>query len=266
MDGSHFVFGIPLIGSYLAEDFQATCKLLGQTLTSCLRQTDMDFSVVVACNDVPDPALVPASEKIKYIVTERASRAELEGNPRSDVTKKRKALIRTAVELGARYYFPCDADDLVSMHLVSQVKKIANNNGQLLHSGYLLDSRTSKLYKVPSRQFPSPTFYELCGSSNIVSLDTTAGPLTKASNVLYLERILIPGHNIALKSYESLGRPPEVMLYPGCIYRANHGSNLYLRLNRQDRTNFMDAVAAECAPLAGSELESVKQEFALLKD
>jgi hypothetical protein len=269
--GSHnkvesvFIFGIPLIGSHLTDDFQGICKLLGETLDSCLQQTDGDFAICVACNEIPDASLVPSSKKIKYILTKALSRSELEADPRADVSLKRYTLMNTAVDLLARYYFQFDADDLVSANLVSSVRKSANKNGYILNSGYLLDSRTQLLYLFPNPQFPHPCFYELCGSSNIVSLNPTPNEETKRSNTKYLERILWPGHHVAKKSYENEGRAAQDLDFPACIYRANHGSNLYLRLNRPDRTNFMDAVASSCIPLAGDDLVRVKKEFRFLE-
>ena len=259
--GSVFVFGIPLIGSHLTDDFRGICRLLGETLESCLQQTDEDVAICVACNEIPDARLVPSSTRIQYILTRSLSRSEIEASPRADVSLKRYILMNTAVDLRARYYFQFDADDLVSSKLVGFVRKSANRNGCILHSGYLLDSRTQLLYLFPNPQFPNLAFYELCGSSNIISLDPTPYDDAKRSNIEYLDRILSPGHSVAKKSYQAEGRPALDLNFPACIYRANHGSNLYLRLNRSDRTNFMDAVASSCTPLAGSILESVKKEF-----
>jgi hypothetical protein len=67
--GSMFLFGIPLMGSYLSDDFEGARKLLGQTPESCLRQTDGNFEIYVACKEIPDAGLVPFSRRIRYMLT-----------------------------------------------------------------------------------------------------------------------------------------------------------------------------------------------------
>ena len=258
---SKFLFGIPLIGSHLTEDFKQVCCLLGKTLVSCLQQTDVNFEIYVACNEVPDARFVPSSPKIHYILTKRLHKSELEKEPRADVSLKRHILMNAAANARASYYCQFDADDLVSRHLVASVKQSGNPNGYLLGAGYLLDSRTQSLYLFPNSQFPDLPFYELCGSSNVVSLNSSSSAEAAEANIRYLESIISPGHFMAQKSFIKQGRPALVMNFPACIYRANHGSNLYLQLNRSERTNFIDAVASTCKPLTGSELVKARMEF-----
>ena len=256
-----FVFGIPLIGSHLTDDFQGICKLLGETLNSCLQQNYEKILILVACNEIPDASWVPPSPKIQFIPTKALSRAELVSNPYADIALKRNTLINAAVDFRAGYYYQFDADDLISSNLVSFVMKSAPKNGCLLGSGYLLDSRTNSLYHLPNSLFRSTKFYRWCGGANIVSLDPTPDEATKQSNTIYLKQILSPGHHIADKTYENVGRPAQELDFPACIYRANHGSNYYLTLNRAERMNDIDAIASNCAPVAGDELEDVKKEF-----
>ena len=260
-EGTTFLFGIPLIGSHLTDNFEGICKLLGSTLDSCLQQTDGNFVIYVACNEIPDAGLVPSSRRIHYILTKALSRSEIDTNPRADVSLKRHTLMNAAADFRARYYFQLDADDLVSKNLVGAVRRANDRNGYILETGYLLDSRTLSIYLLPNSHFPRPHFYQLCGSSTVVSLDPSPGVEVKQKNVQYLEKILRPGHVVARQSFDNEGRAAHVLSFPACIYRANHGSNLYLRLNRSERTNFMDEVASTCLPLEGADLEKVRREF-----
>jgi hypothetical protein len=256
-----FLFGIPLIGSHLTEDFERVCSLLGNTLVSCLQQTDANFEIYVACNEIPDARFVPSSPKIHFILTERLNKTDLEKEPRADVSLKRDTLMNAAANARASYYCLFDADDLVSKNLVASIRKSGNPNGYLLGAGYLLDSRTQSLYLFPNSQFLDLPFYELCGSSIVVTLDPSPNAEAAEKNMRYLKGIIWPGHDKAQKSFIKEGRPALVVNFPACIYRANHGSNLYLRLNRSERTSFIDTVASTCKPLAGPELAKVRMEF-----
>jgi len=260
-DRSTFVFGIPLIGSHLTDNFDRVCKLLGKTLESCLQQTDSNFMIYVACNEIPDARFVPSSSKIRYFLTKTLGRSEVDAKPRADVSLKRQSLMKVAVDNHARYYFQFDADDLVSENLVRSVRHASNLNGHIFLTGYLLDSRTGLLYLFPNPQYPNLSFYELCGSSSVISLEHSPDEKIKQQNMNYMERILWPGHHVAKTTFERVGRPAQALDFPACIYRANHGSNLYMRLNHSERTNFMDAVAAKCMPLEGVALEKVRKEF-----
>jgi hypothetical protein len=265
-DKKKFVFGIPLIGSHLSDNFEEICKLLNHTVNSCLRQIDGHYSILIACNEIPDPAIVTQSNKIRYIVTQRISRSTLETKPRADVWLKRNALKQAAVALGARYYFQLDADDLVSNKLVAFVRSVDNPNGYIMGSGYLLDSRTQFLYPVPHPRLPRPTFDQFCGSTIIATLDPSPTSESKQKNLRYLEEVISPGHDLARTSFSKAKRMPHIIDFPSAIYRANHGSNLYLRLNTAERTDYIDMVASVCMPLDGVQLDSVRQEFAFKEE
>ena len=256
-----FVFGIPLIGSHLTDNFKAICVLLNQTINSCLRQIDNNYLILIACNEIPERTLGPRSDKIKYIITQRVSKATLEREPYEDVSLKRDALIHAAIDLGAKYYFQLDADDLVSNKLVGFVRSKKNPDGYIMERGYLLDSRTQLLYPVPHPLFPKPTFDEFCGSTIIATLDPSQDSGSKQKTLQYLDEIISPGHEIARASFAKAKRLPCIIDFPGAIYRANHGDNLYLKLHTAERTNYIDTVASACAPLSGAQLDLARQEF-----
>jgi hypothetical protein len=256
-----FVFAIPLIGSHLTENFDHICRLLGKTLQSCLRQTDGNFRILIACNEIPKADTVPQDARIEYLVLKRIEKSELVTSPRHDVSAKRRALMSAAVDIPVRHYFQLDADDLVSNRLVERVRSIGDENGCVIGQGYLLDSRTNQLYLLPTSAFPEPTFDELCGSSIVVSLLPGEGEEIKSKNMDFLAKVWRLGHDSARLLFQSEGRPAHVLDFPAAIYRPNHGGNLYMSLNRDERSSFIDYFTSGSPPVAGGLLESVRQEF-----
>ena len=258
-----FVFAIPLIGSHLTDDFESICRLLGKTLKSCLQQTDKTIAILIACNEIPPADFVPQDDRIAYLVLDRVSRARLLTMPRLDVVEKRHALMKAAVNMQAKYYFQFDADDLVSNRLVESVRSINDANGYIIDRGYLLDSRSDQLYPIPNATFPNPKFDELCGSSVIVSFLDEAGAEAKSKNMDFVTKVWRLGHDLARSLFLAEGRPPQVLDFPAVIYRANHGRNLYMQLNPDERTLFIDGIVSKCSPLSGEQLNTVRGEFGL---
>ena len=259
--GGIFVFAIPLIGSHLTDNFDVICHLLSKTLQSCLRQTDGDFRILVACNEIPRSDKIPQDSWIEYLVLKRIEKSELATKPRHDVSTKRNALMRAAVDIHARHYFQMDADDLVSNRLVERVRRIGDQNGCIIGQGYLLDSRTNQLYLLPSPTFPNPSFDKLCGSSIVVSLLPEVGEEIKVKNLEFLRGVWRLGHGSVRGSFQSQGRPAHVLDFPAAIYRPNHGGNLYMTLNRDERSSFIDNFTSVSDPIKGGLLQSVREEF-----
>jgi hypothetical protein len=260
-DKGLFVFAIPLIGGHLTDKFDDICRLLSKTLQSCLRQTDRNYRILIACNEIPGADIVPQHTRIDYLVLKPISKSELAARPRHDVSVKRHALMRAAVDIRARHYFQLDADDLVSNRLVERVRSIGDENGCIIGQGYLLDSRTNQLYLLPTPSFPKPSFDGLCGSSIVVSLLQGVGEEIKIKNMEFLTRVWRLGHDSARGLFQSEGRPAHILDFPAAIYRPNHGGNLYMSLNRDERSSFIDEIASACKPLGGELLQSVREEF-----
>jgi len=256
-----FVFAIPLIGSHLTDNFDLVCLLLSKTLQSCLRQTDGNFKILIACNEIPRTDTVPQDSRIDYLVLDRIDKSELAIEPRKDVSVKRYTLMKAAVDIHARHYFQLDADDLVSSRLVERVRGAGDENGCIIEQGYLLDSRTNQLYLLPSPTFPNLSFDGLCGSSIVVSLRPGVGEEIKINNMQFLTRVWELGHDSARDLFQSEGRPAHVLDFPAAIYRLNHGGNLYMILNRDERQSFIDYFTSLCKPIEDDLLQSIREEF-----
>ncbi len=264
-DKGLFVFAIPLIGSHLTDRFDAICHLLGKTLESCLRQTDGNFRILITCNEIPGADAVPQDTRISYLVLKPISKSELAARPRHDVSVKRHSLMRAAVDIQARHYFQLDADDLISNRLVERVRAIDDHNGCIIGQGYLLDSRTNQLYLLPTPSFPRPSFDGLCGSSIVISLFPEPGDQMRLKNMEFLTSVWRLGHDSARRLFESVGRPAHVLDFPAAIYRPNHGGNLYMNLNRDERSSFIDEFVSASKPLSGELLQAAREEFAFFE-
>jgi hypothetical protein len=258
-DADRFLFAIPLIGERHAKNYKKILKLLSDTVASCANQTDDRFEICIACNEIPDIPTDTNKIRISYVVIDYVSANELKNNPWIDVNKKHEALKKFAIRSEVKYYFQLDADDLVRSNLVEYARRNRNNGGYIIESGYILDSESNNLYLIPNQQSPVPTFDQICGSSIIVTL----GSRNSRENEAYLNYIWKKGHHMIRERLKESSRTMEVIPFPAAVYRINHGENIYLQLNSDERTGFIHSLRQKCQPVAGEELMKLKLEFSL---
>jgi glycosyltransferase involved in cell wall biosynthesis len=252
------IVGMPLAGRYTAKNYDLIIHLLSATLTSWLNQTDTNFEIVIACNEIPDQSIVPVDKRISYIIAQPLERDMVAANPLADGWAKRYLLWRRIAELGPRYFFPMDADDLASCKLVEYVRKTRDPNGYLIRSGYVYDNQSKLFFLHPNEILTGP-FDGLCGSSAMVTLET--GEAGADSRSRWLEQILGKGHHEARAAFNREKRPAHEIPFPAVVYRINHGDNVYMRVNRNQRESFVDLIRKKCAPVDAESVGRVKREF-----
>ncbi len=210
-----FLFAIPLVAKEVARDWQRVCSLLQCTLNSILAQTDKNFSVVLVCHDVPD---IPQLSDPRVIILHAAS--PLPRNPSEqmyDKGFKKRLAFSYLNKMGGGWVMLVDADDLVSKHLVSYVRKINPKYGLLIDRGLEFDCVSKKI----SKAFK---FNRLCGSSAIFRFSISELP----SEVDQQEMTLsdhFESHRLWREKSIELNRPFDFVNFFAAIYTINNLQN-----------------------------------------
>jgi hypothetical protein len=137
------------------------------------------------------------------------------------------AKLRVALLHAARYA-PCyvmklDADDLLHRELVEFIVANDNRNGYYIDKGYIWQSG-SKFLK------PLDRFHQVCGSSNILYLNSGDFPSNEAGS--FSDPLIMRlGHNITVSHFEDEGRPLMPLPFRAAIYRLGHGENITAKLS-----------------------------------
>ena len=251
--------GIPLAGRYTEKNYDYIINLFSTTLRSWLGQTDPNFEINIACNEVPPKGTVPEDKRISYIVTGPLSRDQLLANPRADQWHKRNLLRKQVIERKPRFYFEMDADDNVSCNLVEYIRRVRDPNGYLVRTGYVFDSQSRSFFLTPNTFLPSPLFDGLCGSSVIVTLDPDEN--NNDASQARIRRVHAEGHSKSRQAFLKENRPAHDISFPAVIYRINHGSNMYMRLNQNERQGFVDLIRDNCTAVDAETAKRLRKEF-----
>lgn len=215
MPGDPFMFAIPLRPKAVARDWGRVCHLLASTLDSILNQSDSDFSVVIACHDVPKLSLLDDPR-----ITILRANTPLPTDPNEQMKdkhmKKRLALAQLH-RLGGGWFMPVDADDLVSNRLVAHVRKLNPRFGMIIDEGWEFDCANLGLR-------PAPRFNRLCGSSGIFRF--SADELPEQANQTE-ERLadVFKNHTQWRETAIALNRPLDLIGFRAAIYTTNNEEN-----------------------------------------
>lgn len=208
-------FIVPLKSRSASHDWERVSRLCRRTLASLYRQTSPQFRIFLVCNDVPaglEPHFaldviqgsfpLPGSDKQAQIA-DKAS-------------KVRRGLMAVRAQ-GGGFVMCVDADDLLHKDLAALATAHPETNGWVIRRGYS--------YAEGARWLEWHNDFHLrCGSSHIIRLareelpDALTGP---AENCFILEQ----GHHTVAAFLAKIGRPLEVVPFPGAIYVKMTGEN-----------------------------------------
>src|SRR5215467_12686264 len=115
----NFFFGVPLRSKSSSKNWLRVCDLFRSTLRSILGQTAEDFSVIVACHDVPTVPEIKDS-RVKLLISSASIPTNLPEQMTDRYLKARMIAAETK-QRGGGYLMAVDGDDLVSNRIVTFV-------------------------------------------------------------------------------------------------------------------------------------------------
>lgn len=238
-------FGICLASARTVNDWEQTCQLLSQTLTSVLRQTDDRFRVVICGHEVPQIEEL-SHDAVEFLELSHPapSRTAPPATRRNDKTRKRMILGGRLRELGGGYFMQLDADDLVHADLVKTVLEAQSQNGFVIDRGFVWDCGNDLVAPVPGAW--SFGLSHVSGSTSVVFyLPEDLPTSNSSSNNPLLFFNMTRQHNLVRVAFEETGRRLDQMALPAVIYSVNHGGNLSFQIQKSGRraSHIIDRIA-----------------------
>ncbi|CAK0775085.1 conserved hypothetical protein [Gammaproteobacteria bacterium] len=215
MDQPPFLFAIPLRSRLVSKDWRRICKLLSQTISSIINQTNPNFHVVVGCHELPELA-IPSDPRLVFLQTSTSVPTNLQ-EQMDDKRRKRRLALAYLRALGGGYVMPVDADDLVSRRIVQYLRTCPPRFGYIINEGYELDYQTG-LIKY------TPRFNKFCGSSAIFRFSAEDLPLSESDESSYVAD-MFQNHTKWKDTAEKLGRPLQNFPFCAAVYVTNNSEN-----------------------------------------
>jgi hypothetical protein len=248
-----FWFVIPFLARSVARDWDGAVERLMHTLANCLDfQTQPEHThVVLSVHDLPQAVHERYSNDPRVHVIYSPMGPPLERRPTREVQdfdkliKLKVAAIHIgSLNLGSSHLMMLDADDLVRQDFVEIVRRIAPTANVIIRNGYMLDMRSSRMYKLPPEVDAGFTFDNACGSSGVLYMLPDDFPTSLADGGVMAHgqvrnsRLFnqIRGHKRWEETFKSAGRPYVVAEEYLAIYVKEHGSNITgVRRDGQER-------------------------------
>ncbi|MFQ6547179.1 glycosyltransferase family 2 protein [Aestuariibius sp. 2305UL40-4] len=233
------IFTIPLVGRAKTDDWPTIQRLLTQTLSSLLRQTDPNWSALICCQDQPD---LPDDPRIRHLPYTGPSRG-------SDRTKKIAMLFE---EVGRTkgvdgYVFHLDADDILHPGLVDHIRTDNNGQGYVIETGYMFEETEPAIAHLG----PEPPFWGICGSSNALRFD-------HRGRRDFTEVISRRGsHTETPTRMADYGFSLAPVPFPAALYLVNHGASIS---EQRGRTEIRQGYLGKHA-LSPDERDAILTEF-----
>lgn len=209
-------FSIPFAGRRDDAGWEISCRLLGNTLRSVLRQTDPAFEVVITGHE--KPALEELGDpRVTFLTAPFDKPADPSGYC-ADKRSKRKNNAIYIKERGGGYITYLDSDDLVSRNLINYIRYNGDPNGYIFKTGYLMDYRTKVIGIYAD-------FDKHCGSC--AAIYSTAERIDPEGFGPFMT--LHDGHK-GHPLWQSLaameGRPLRPVPFPAAVYVVNTSQNI----------------------------------------
>lgn len=274
------IFAIPLRSKETTNDWNGCIKRFENTLKSIFNQTDKDFKVLVACNEIPilnnnyDSRLeflitdVPAPKKWIEMAIDKSWKLTV------IAVRIRELLLEQINPQNGIYVMPVDADDLINRNISKYVKSHPNENGFVSKDGYVhyKGNRHLTIYK---------NMHTYCGSCNIIKMyldDLPNGyPIPEElchdienARVLNKRYPIRFDHNIVVDLYKSNNKPFSKLPFRSTIYIKDTGDNISDIHDREKNLKISDnqfhlgVFIKKVNPFTKKRLSNkVKQDFAI---
>lgn len=224
-DSTAFSFAIPLRPRATAQDWSRVCQLLNHTLLSVLRQDDADFSVLLACHELPEIPTI-ADPRVTVLFSDRAHPTTFD-EQMADKAQKKRICTAALKARGGGYLMFLDADDMVSRKLVCFVRTHPSKFGYVIDQGYHYDSKTGNYHRLNA-------FDKRCGSCAIFRFlvdDLPDDPNDPSRTISDRFGNHIEWRDIARR----LGRGLEPLGFPGAVHVVETGENVSAQQPRERR-------------------------------
>lgn len=216
-----FYFGVPLRSRRSSRDWMQVSDRFRGTMQSICRQTAPEFTVLVACHDVPDwPGLEDSRIRIIQAPFEAPAADDYRGQM-VDKGRKVHLILSSIKQLGAGRYMQVDADDLVSRRVVEFAQERPATPGWVIRLGYE--------YRVGSDFVQiNPLIHRHCGTTHIISLRDEDLPddMSDADSDEARDRyVLRRPHHMWGRGFAELGRGFKTLPFVGCAYVTGYSDN-----------------------------------------
>lgn len=216
-----FYFGIPLRAKKSARDWDQVCNRFRATIGSISRQTEHDFTVLVACHDAPELDGIDRAN-LQFLPAEftAPSRDDFRGQM-IDKGRKVHLILSTIRRLGVGHYMQVDADDLVNRRIVEFVRGRPDVPGWMIRLGYE--------YRVGADFVQlNPAIHRHCGTTHIVSLradDLPADMSDADAPDAPTKYVLRRPHHAWRQGFAASGRSFRSLPFVGCVYVTGYSDN-----------------------------------------
>ena len=219
-------FGMRMASRETTQDWPHHLRLLSQTLSSVMRQTDPRFRIIMCGNEVPDVPEI-ADPRVEFIARPRP----LTGRPKvdrlfADLRARTMTIGRRLRHAGGGYFMTLDCDDLVHRDVVKTVLESRHPNGFVFGTGYVHDWINRLIAPVPGA-WPFG-LQMMCGSTSMLFLRPEDLPGTRddpnpQADQLFRQTL---DHRRVEVGFQEFNRPLDQFGFPAVIYVVNHSQNL----------------------------------------
>ncbi|OZG73423.1 hypothetical protein BTA51_10380 [Hahella sp. CCB-MM4] len=218
---------IPLKSKQVSRNWQVTCESLKKTVGSLLNQTNTNFDFIVVGHECPDllKDMSWQGKPVFHSITEIAP-PNFEGVTQDDYTKDKNSKIAKGIMLlkerneEVEYWFPLDADDLVSKQLVSTIDSLPAVAGMILDGGFLFYNRQNRI-------LPCSQLSQYCGSTGIIADQYINCPDTFSQESIRSIPFCRYSHMGLDKFFEKEAKAPyKVIQDKLVVYILSHGDNI----------------------------------------
>lgn len=229
------IFAIPFRSKETTNDWDGCVNRLNNTIKSIFNQTDKDFKVIIACNDIPNLNR-DYDERLEFIKLDLPAPKEWIEMARDKFWKLlviakriREILLQQDNPEDGIYVMPVDADDLLNCNIAKYVKDHPNENGFVSRDGYVH-------YKGKSYFTIYKNLHTFCGSCNIIKMYLEDLPEDCPSNSLCHDKETAAilnkkypirfDHNVIIDKYNEMNKPFVILPFRSTVYLRDTGDNI----------------------------------------
>ncbi len=219
-----FFFCIPLKSKRVGDDWVRVEQVLDRTLHSIFNQTDDNFTVFVACHDVPETSYSDRPN-LRFLQLDHPVLRDPE-LMRADRNLKMRRCAAEVRREGGGYMFGVDYDDLVSNRIVQFVRNDQDPHGYLLTTGYEGAAETGTVWCLPAVNRLGPAFDKCCGTCAIFRFAPEDLPERHDDAGPHVFDRFCSNHAKWEERSLELGRPLSALPFRGAIYVVDSGMQI----------------------------------------
>ena len=194
----------------LAQDWAYHSWLLERCLSSITNQESPEWRAFVVCHDLPDFAPW-ADPRIHWLTVDIPLPKRTFADMVADKVIKTSIGMEAALQHGARFVMPIDADDLVSRRICGHVLDHEKSAGWFIERGSSHRYGSGLLLSIHR-------FHLLCGTSNIIGRDHIRFAPDPMFRNARTASVVAMGHGVVAESFAQSGTPLQSLGFAGAVY------------------------------------------------